>query len=56
MERLEDEVRFELPFGLPGRLVGRTVLVPHVRRLVRERFAMLKELAEGEAWRTYVCP
>lgn len=52
---LEDEVRFTLPFGLPGRLVGSFILVPHVRKLVRGRFAMLKALAEGEGWRDYPC-
>lgn len=52
---LEDELRFTMPFGLPGKLVGQVVLVPHIRRLLRERFAMLKEIAETEAWREYVC-
>lgn len=53
---LEDEVRFTLPFGMPGALAGRFVMVPHVRKLVRERFAMLKKIAEGETWREYVRP
>ncbi len=52
---LDDEVRFEMPFGLPGRLVGGSVLVPHVRKLLRQRFALLKDLAEGEGWRDYPC-
>lgn len=51
----EDEVRFSLPFGWPGRLVGRFLLVPHIRRLLRERFAMLKGIAESEEWREYTC-
>lgn len=51
----DDEVRFSMPFGWPGRLVGRFVLVPHIRRLLRRRFAMLKGLAEGEGWRDYPC-
>lgn len=53
---LEDELRFTMPFGVPGRAVGRIVLVPHIRRLLRERFAMLKHIAETEAWRQYLCP
>ncbi len=53
--RLEDEVRFTMPFGWAGRLVGQLVLVPHIRRLLRERFAMLKGIAESDAWREYVC-
>ena len=52
---LEDEVRFAMPLGWPGRVVGHVVLAPHIRRLLRERFAMLKGIAEGEAWREYVC-
>ncbi len=52
---LEDELRFTMPLGWPGRVVGQAVLVPHIRRLLRERFAMLKGIAEGEAWRDYAC-
>lgn len=48
---LEDEVRFALPFGPAGRLVARLVLIPHIRKLLRQRFALLKRLAETEAWR-----
>lgn len=52
---LEDELRFTMPFGWPGRVVGRLVLVPHIQRLLRERFAMLKGIAETDAWRQYPC-
>ena len=52
---LEDELRFTMPLALPGRLVGQFVLVPHISRLLRERFAMLKGIAESEAWRDYAC-
>ena len=52
--RFEDEVRFTMPFGRAGYAVGHLVLVPHIRMLLRSRFAMLKELAEGEGWRQYV--
>ena len=52
---LEDEVRFTMPFGFPGKMVGQIVLVPHISRLLRERFAMLKGIAETEAWREYPC-
>jgi ligand-binding SRPBCC domain-containing protein len=51
----EDELRFTMPLGWAGATVGHVVLVPHIRRLMRERFAMLKEIAEGEAWRDFVC-
>jgi ligand-binding SRPBCC domain-containing protein len=51
---LWDEVRFSLPFGVLGRVVGERVMVPHVAGLLRARFALLKGLAEGEGWRRYV--
>ncbi len=49
-----DVVRFSLPFGLPGRLVGKQIVVPHVLNLMKERFALLKRLAEGEEWQRYL--
>jgi ligand-binding SRPBCC domain-containing protein len=51
---LRDEVRFSLPFGLPGRLVARYVMQPHIRSLVRRRFAMLKQIAEGPDWQRHL--
>jgi hypothetical protein len=30
------------------------VMVPHIRRLLRRRFALLKRIAESEEWREYV--
>ena len=48
---LHDEVRFALPFGALGRLVARLILIPHIEGLLRKRFALLKRLAETEAWR-----
>ena len=53
---LRDEVRFTLPFGPVGRLAAQLLLAPHIRRLCRKRFALLKELAEGEGWRQFVGP
>lgn len=51
---LADEVRFRMPLGWPGALVGRYIMVPYVRALVRRRFALLKQVAESEEWRKYV--
>ena len=51
---LEDEVHFALPFGPLGRLAARWIMRPYVRRLVKRRFASLKELAEGEGWRQWL--
>ena len=52
--QLADEVRFTLPFGWPGRLIGRFIMVPHIRGLLRRRFALLKRLAESNEWRDYL--
>jgi ligand-binding SRPBCC domain-containing protein len=51
---LTDKVRFSLPFGRLGKLVARRVLVPHIYRLLRERMALLKHVAESEEWRQYL--
>lgn len=54
--RLQDEVRFRLPFGALGRLVSRLILVPHIDGLLRNRFLLLKRLAETEEWRGILEP
>jgi ligand-binding SRPBCC domain-containing protein len=51
---LKDTIRFAMPLGFAGRLVGKYVMVPHIRRLLRRRFALLKRIAESEEWREYV--
>jgi len=51
---LADRVEFSLPFGRAGAMVGRWIVAPHAQRLMRERFALIKQLAEGEGWREYV--
>lgn len=51
---LQDEVRFAMRWGAAGLMIGRGVVMPHVRKLVGERFALIKRLAEGEEWRRYV--
>lgn len=52
--RMSDEVRFQMPLGWLGEGLGRWLLVPHIRRLLRDRFELLKSLAEGDNWRSYV--
>jgi ligand-binding SRPBCC domain-containing protein len=52
--RLDDEIRFALPLGLLGWLVGWLVLAPHIRSLMRRRFRLLKQIAESEDWRQYL--
>jgi ligand-binding SRPBCC domain-containing protein len=51
---LRDEVRFSLPFGALGRLAARWLLAPHTRKLCRMRFALLKQMAEGDAWKEWL--
>jgi ligand-binding SRPBCC domain-containing protein len=51
---LSDEIRFEMPFGPLGWLVGVLVLRPHITKLLHRRFRLLKRLAEGEGWREYL--
>jgi ligand-binding SRPBCC domain-containing protein len=51
---LSDELRFTMPLGWPGHVVGRWIVAPHIRRLMRRRFALLKHIAESEEWRDYL--
>ncbi len=51
---LEDELRFSLPFGKVGEIVARTIMVPHIRGLMKSRFARIKRIAEGDDWRVYL--
>jgi len=51
---LQDEVRFAMRWGAAGLMIGRAVVAPHVRKLLHERFALIKRLAEGDEWRQYV--
>ena len=51
---LWDVVRFSLPLGLPGRMVGKLIVVPHVLKLMLERFELIKYLAEGDGWKDYL--
>jgi ligand-binding SRPBCC domain-containing protein len=51
---LEDRIHFALPFGFLGGIAAKFILTPHIRKLARRRFAMVKELAEGEGWREWL--
>ena len=46
--RLSDEVRFTMPLGWLGTLVGLWIVKPHIRGLMRRRFALLRQLAEQQ--------
>jgi ligand-binding SRPBCC domain-containing protein len=49
-----DQLRFSMPFGWAGENVGRRVMVPHIRGLMRRRFALLKRIAEGSEWQKFL--
>lgn len=51
---LKDTIRFAMPLGWAGRLVGKQVMIPHIRGLMARRFSLLKRIAESEEWRKYV--
>jgi ligand-binding SRPBCC domain-containing protein len=51
---MQDEVRFTMPWGWAGDLIGQRVLVADIRVLLKRRFARLKRMAESEEWRKYL--
>jgi len=51
---LRDEVRFGMRWGAAGLMMGRRIVLPHIRKLMRDRFALIKRMAEGDEWRDYV--
>ncbi len=51
---MHDTVRFSLPFGWAGRLISRHIVVPHVMDLLKRRFALLQQVAEGSDWPRYM--
>ena len=48
---LTDKIRFIMPFGILGHLVGQYVMVPYISRTLRRRLVLLRRVAEGEEWR-----
>ena len=51
---LSDELRFSLPFGALGRQVARYIVLPHIRKLLKSRFARIKRIAESDDWKQYL--
>jgi ligand-binding SRPBCC domain-containing protein len=49
-----DKVQFSLPFGAPGKMIAKSIMVPYVANLLAKRFALLKRVAESEEWRQYL--
>ena len=51
---LTDKIRFTMPFGILGHLVGQYVMVPYISRTLRRRLVLLRTVAEGEAWTRFL--
>jgi ligand-binding SRPBCC domain-containing protein len=52
---VNDKIRFTLPLGFAGRILGHSVMVPYISRLLRRRLVMLKTVAENESqWKKYL--
>ena len=51
---LKDTIRFSMRWGRAGRLVGRYIVLPHIRGLMARRFALLKRIAESNEWTRYI--
>jgi ligand-binding SRPBCC domain-containing protein len=51
---LKDTIRFSMPLGVAGRLVGKYLMIPHIRGLMARRFQLLQRIAESEEWRNYL--
>ena len=52
--RIRDEIRFSAPSGLLGSLLTRFYLRRHLVRMLTERNALLKRVAETGEWREYL--
>jgi len=51
---LQDRICFSLPFGAPGDLVAKYVMLPYIRRILHTRLLLLKRVAESEEWREFL--
>jgi ligand-binding SRPBCC domain-containing protein len=52
---LNDKIRFSLPLGPLGRLVGQFVVVPYLARRLRRRLVLLRRVAENNhEWKKYL--
>jgi ligand-binding SRPBCC domain-containing protein len=51
---MRDIFCFEAPFGVLGRAAEALVLRRYMRRLLRERNAAIREIAESDEWRRYL--
>ena len=53
---MRDVFRFAAPLGILGRVAEFAVLRRYMRSLLRERNAVIREIAESAVWRQYLPP
>lgn len=52
---LNDKIRFTMPLGFLGQLVGQFVIVPYLSRRLRQRLVLLRKVAQNNSeWRKYL--
>ena len=51
---MTDELEFEAPLGVLGRIFSALVLTGYMRRFLVERNVVLKQTAESDEWRRYL--
>ena len=52
---LNDKIRFTMPLGILGRMVGKFILVPYLSKRLRRRLVLLKRVAESrQEWLKYL--
>jgi ligand-binding SRPBCC domain-containing protein len=52
---LNEKIRFTMPLGFVGHIVGKFVLVPYLSKRLRRRLSLLKRVAEnGKEWSKYL--
>jgi ligand-binding SRPBCC domain-containing protein len=52
---LNDKIRFTMPLGIVGRLVGQFVMVPYISRQLRKRLVLLRKVAQSKKeWSKYL--
>ena len=54
MTVVRDVFNFEAPYGLLGRAANAVFLTRYMRRFLKLRNGVIKEVAEGEEWRRYL--
>ncbi|MEO6982838.1 MAG: hypothetical protein ABI072_06955 [Edaphobacter sp.] len=51
---LSDKLRFSMPLGWGGKMVGKYVVLPRISSSLRSQLELLKRVAENGEWRHYL--